>query len=99
MEQWSILSNVINYVQYNKNPKKFHSMIIKTVNTNRINKEMKGKNKNESLLRVSLADVTDRLKEEYLDRNEGIKTEILNTTRFDENSYLSTMYLGKTNLI
>ena len=23
MEQWSILSNVINYVQYNKNPKNF----------------------------------------------------------------------------
>ena len=23
MEQWSILSNVINYVQYSKNPKKF----------------------------------------------------------------------------
>ena len=24
MEQWSILSNVINYVQYSKNPKNFH---------------------------------------------------------------------------
>ena len=26
MEQWSILSNVINYVQYDKHPKNFHSM-------------------------------------------------------------------------
>ena len=26
MEQWSILSNVINYVQYSKNPKDFHTM-------------------------------------------------------------------------
>ena len=43
MEQWSILSNVTNYVQYSKNPKNFHSMIIKPVNTNRINKEIKGK--------------------------------------------------------
>ena len=34
MEQWLILSNVINYVQYNKNPKNSHSMIIKHVNTN-----------------------------------------------------------------
>ena len=41
MEQWSILCNVINYMQYNKNPKNFHSMIIKPVNTNRINKEIK----------------------------------------------------------
>ena len=29
MEQWSILSNVINYVQYSKNPKNFHFMTIK----------------------------------------------------------------------
>ena len=26
MEQWLILSNIINYVQYSKNPKNFHSM-------------------------------------------------------------------------
>ena len=43
MEQWSILSNVINYVQYNKNPKNSHSMIIKPVNTNRVYKEKWGK--------------------------------------------------------
>ena len=32
MEQWSILSNVINYVQYGKNPKNFHAMSIKSLN-------------------------------------------------------------------
>ena len=68
MEQWSILSNMISYVQYNKNPMNFHSMIIKHINTNRINKEIKGKSKNKSLLRVNLADISDRSKEEYLDR-------------------------------
>ena len=47
-------------------------MMIKPVNTNRINKETKGKKKNESLLRVNLADISDRSKEEYLDRYEGI---------------------------
>ena len=36
MEQWSILTNMTNYVQYNKNS---HSMIIKLVNTNKINKK------------------------------------------------------------
>ena len=51
MEQWSILCNVINYVQYSKNPKNFHSMIIKPANTNRFDKEVKGKNKNESLFK------------------------------------------------
>ena len=35
------------------------------------------------------------LKEEYLDRYEGDISEILHTTRFDENTDLSTNYLGK----
>ena len=86
-------------MQYDKYPKNFQSMIIKPVNTSRINKKTKGKNKNESLVRVNLTDVSDRLKEEYLDRYEGIKSEILNTTRFSENSDLSTTYLGKANMI
>ena len=40
----------------------------------------------------------DKLREEYLDRY-GVKSEILVTTRFNENSDLSTMYLGRTNVI
>ena len=34
-------------------------------------------------------------KEEYLNRYEGVISEILNTTRFDVNTDLSTTYLGK----
>ena len=40
-------------------------------------------------------DILSRLNEEYLDRYEGVISEILNTTRFDENTDLSTTYLGK----
>ena len=40
----------------------------------------------------------DRSKEEYLDRCEGVKSEIVDTTIFDENSDLSTTYLGKINM-
>ena len=36
-----------------------------------------------------------KLKEEYLDVYKGIQSEILSTKRFDENSDLSTTYLGK----
>ena len=32
MEQWSILSNVVNYLQYNRYPKNFHNLSIKAVN-------------------------------------------------------------------
>ena len=42
--------------------------------------------------------ILDESREEYLDRYEGITSEILNTTRFDENSDLSTTYLGKSNM-
>ena len=35
MEQWSILSNVINYIQYDKHPKNYHSLNISTVNKKR----------------------------------------------------------------
>ena len=98
IEQWSILSNIINYVQYSKNPKNFHSMIIKAAKLNKTVKNTKSRNINESLLEVNLIEGLDRSKEEYLDRYEAVKSEIVDTTRFDENSDLSTTYLGKRNM-
>ena len=80
IEQWLILSNIINYVQYSKNPKNFHSMIIKPVKFNRTIKNTKGRNINESLLEVNLIEGSDRSKEEYLDRYEGVKSEIVDPT-------------------
>ena len=72
MEQWSILSNIIHYGQYSKNPKKIHSMTIRPVKFNKVVKDTKGRNINESLLEVNLLDSLDRLKGEYIDRYEGI---------------------------
>ena len=31
MEQWSILSNIVNYVQYNRNPKNFYELNVKAI--------------------------------------------------------------------
>ena len=98
IEQWSILSNIINYVQYSKIPKNFHSMMIKPAKLNKTVKNTKSRNINRSLLEVNLVEGSDRSKEEYLDRYEGVQSEIVDTTRFDENSDLSTTYLGKTNI-
>ena len=39
-----------------------------------------------------------RSREEYLDRYEGVKSEIVDTTRFDENSDLSTIFLGRVDM-
>ena len=98
IEQWSILSNIINYMQYSKNPKNFHSMTIKPAKCNKVVKNTKSRNTNESLLEVNLVDSSNRSKEEYLDRYERVKSGIVDTTRFDENSDLSTTYLGKINM-
>ena len=95
MEQWSILSNVINYVQYSKNPKDFHAIIIKPVNNKRLNLVTKDKNEEHMSLRVDFTDAPKGSKEEYLDRYEGVIQKILNTTRFDENTDLCTTYARK----
>ena len=35
MEQWSILSNMLNYIQYDRHPKNFHNLGISAVNSYR----------------------------------------------------------------
>ena len=32
MEQWSILSNIVNYIQHNRHPKNFYNLNIRAVN-------------------------------------------------------------------
>ena len=90
IEQWPIFSNIIKYVQYSKNTKDFHSMIIKPAKLSKTTKSTKSRNVNESLLNINLIEGPGRSKEEYLDRYEGLKSEIVDTTTFDENSDLST---------
>ena len=64
MEQWSILSNVINYVHYSKNPKNFHAMSIKLINKNKINAGRRQEDKDRFSTQVSLKDTSDTLREE-----------------------------------
>ena len=65
-----------------------------------VNKE-KGKERSinerdiKSRLELDFEGTTYEFREEYLDVYKGIHSEILSTTRFDENSDLSTTYLGK----
>ena len=99
MEQWSILSNVINYAQYDKHSKNFYTMSLRPVNKARNKVQSKQNEKKRPILEVEFKDTSDRIKEEYLDRYKGVKLEILSTTRFNENSDLSTTYLGKTSII
>ena len=74
-------------------------MLIIPINKNKINRERRQGEKDRFTLQVSLMDTSDRLTENYLDRYEGLKSEILNMTRFDENSDLSMTYLGRSSMV
>ena len=93
MEQWSILRNTLNYTQYDRYPKNYHSLGINTVN--KCGKNPCTKEGERDILELDFGRTPDILKEEYLHVYEGIQSEILSTTRFDENSDSSTNYLGK----
>ena len=69
MEQLSILSNVITYVQKSKNPKDFYTVTVRPVNNKKLNSVLKDKDKDKISLRIDLTDVLNGSKEEYLDMN------------------------------
>ena len=85
MEQWSILSNVVNYIQYNRHPKNFYNLNIRAVNKEKYKRKRNIEDKRQ-MLDLDFGDTPEKLKEEYLNVYKGIQSEILNTTRFDENS-------------
>ena len=92
MEQWSILSNTLNYIQYDKCPNNFYNLGISAVNVYKNGSDAK---KEKDMVEIDFAPTLDVLKEVYLNVYKGIQSEIVSTTRFDENSDLSITYLGK----
>ena len=90
IEQWSILSNILNYIQHSKFNSMNHSLSVKPVNRYKIKPDM-GKEFKE----VDFCTIAQNLQEEYLDVYEGIQLDIVSSSRFDENSDISTTYLGK----
>ena len=70
-----------------------HTLDIKAVNKykhkpNKDDKEFK---------ELDFGTIPQKLQEEYMDIYEGIHSEIVSSNRFDENSDLSTTYLGRVN--
>ena len=87
------MSNTLNYIQYDRYPKNYHRLGISAVSKCRKNPTTKEDERD--ILELDFGQTPDILREEYLHVYEGIQSEILITTRFDENSDLSTTYLGK----
>ena len=51
MEQWSILSNIVNYKQYGRHPKKFYNLNISAVNKEKY-KKIKYRRRGETYVRI-----------------------------------------------
>ena len=56
MEQWSILSGIINYFQYSKNPKDFCTMTIRPINNGKCSLVLKSIDTEDMPLRIDLVD-------------------------------------------
>ena len=93
MEQWSILSNMLNYIQYDRHPENYHNLGISAVNKCRNNLDIK---EERDIIELYFGPTSNLLIEEYLDVYKGMQSEIVNATRFVESSDLSTTYLGKS---
>ena len=91
MEQLPILSNVVNYVQYNRNPKNFGELNVKVLDQ-KYHKKMNEtlKDDERQTVEIDFGNNPDKLRREYSGMYEGVQLEVLNTTRFDESSDWST---------
>ena len=78
-----------------RHPKNFHSLNISMLNKEKGKEKSDSEREKKSRLKLDFEGTKYKLREEYLDLYEGICLEILSTTRFDENSDLSTTYSGK----
>ena len=72
MEQWSILSNVVNYVQYDRNPREVYDLDIKAIDQKNCRKIYdRLKEEDRQVVEIDFGDTPDKLKGEYLDWYDG----------------------------
>ena len=70
MEQWSILSNILNYIKYYRHSKNFHNLGISAVHKYKYHSDAKEES---DMIELDFDPTLNILKEEYLDVYEGIQ--------------------------
>ena len=91
MEQWSILSNVLNYLQHSRLHLMNHMLDIKAVDKYKYRPSAD----NREFKELEFGASPQKLQEEYMEIYEGIHSDVVSSDRFDENSDISTTYLGR----
>ena len=95
MEQWSILSNSLNYVQHSKFNSMDHSLSIHPVNRYKVKPNNSLSSFGKVFREVDFGTNSQNLQAEYLDMYGGIQLDIVRSSKFDENSDISMTYFGK----
>ena len=73
MEQWLILSNIVHYVQYDRNPKDFYDLDNKAIDQKNHRKLYDRLNdEGRQVLELDFGNNPDKFKGEYLDMYEGV---------------------------
>ena len=76
MEQWLILSNILNHIQHDRHYTLNHTLDVRMVNKH---KNKLDTSKEEESVELDFASTPLRLCKEYLDIYDGIQLEIVNT--------------------
>ena len=98
MKEWSILSGHVKYVTHGKS-ETFQKLSINSMNY-RENKDLYRSLNNKQTIKANLnfGNSPENLKSEYLDMYEGVYAEVINTDKFDEDTDISTTYLGQVDM-
>ena len=97
MENWSIFSNNVKYVQHDE--KTPHKLDLNTLDyTQHRELYCKLKREEKEPLDIDFGINPETLKSVYLEMYEGIHAEMISTKRFDENSDLRMTYSGQTKM-
>ena len=100
MKEWSILSDHVKYIT-SDGSKTFNNLSIDQLNYRQdidLYRELQEKESLTLNTDVNFGSSPDRLKAEYLDVYEGVYAEIVSSDRFDEDTDLSTTYLGQVDM-
>ena len=98
MEDWSILSDHVKYVTHAKSDT-FQKLHINSMDY-RQNIDLYKSLNNDQTIKTNLnfGNSSENPKTEYLDMYEGVYMEVINTAKFDEDTDISTTYLGQVDM-
>ena len=98
MEEWSILSDHVKYVTHGKS-ETFQKLSINSMNY-RQNKDLYRSlnNKQTTKTNLNIGNSPENLKSEYLDMYKAGYAEVISTDKFDEDTDISTTYLGQVDM-